>query len=102
MPESTPVHASTWAELDALPVGSIVRTNHGGTTRFEYVCEKLSDGWFTLLHAQQVYPLRTKDPTPGEFVTVLFIPGYITSLEKVVDYAPAKPLPETMTGKAID
>lgn len=81
LPRPVAVTASSWAELDALPVGTIIRTNHG-TTRFEYVCEKLSDGWFTLLHAQQVYPLRTKDPTPGEFVTILFIPGYTTKLEK--------------------
>lgn len=74
------VTASSWAELDALPVGTVVRTNHG--SRIEYVCEKLSDGWFTLLHARPVYPLRTKDPTPGEYVTVLFIPGYTTTIEK--------------------
>lgn len=84
MPEITEpvsVTASSWAELDALPVGSIVRTNHGGATRFEYVCEKLSDGWFTLLHAKSVFPML-KDPKPGEFVTILFIPGYTTKLEK--------------------
>jgi hypothetical protein len=51
-----PQKISTKEELAALPVGAVVRTIPD-PGMYAYVCEKLSDGWYTILHEEQVYPL---------------------------------------------
>jgi hypothetical protein len=59
------------AELDALPVGTVVRTNWA-VPGPQYVCERLPDGWFTLLHSVEVFPLGTG--INGQTVTVIYRP----------------------------
>ncbi|MFI8660751.1 hypothetical protein ACIGKR_12235 [Rhodococcus qingshengii] len=66
---SKPRTVNSATELDALPVGSVVRVNDANDV-ISHVCLRYSDGWFTTLHESMVYPLAVTGS-----VTVLFTPG---------------------------
>ncbi|WP_032376696.1 hypothetical protein [Rhodococcoides fascians] len=61
---------STPAELDGLPVGSVVRSNWAPAVEpVGYVSVRLSDGWHTILHGSPVHPLGA---SADNTVTVLY------------------------------
>lgn len=62
----------TVEELDALPVGSVVRSDWPKAAEpVGYVSVRFSDGWFTPLHQTRVFPLGAG----GGTVTVLWESG---------------------------